>query len=283
MTRLPRNPNASRRVRSNSPYGVFTIALGTMLVCGCTALNPAFVDLIDGGNGSSFVTIPNPPGHVVVTVVNRTTVDEQLLTYLTAQPGFPAAGNTVLRPRIRMRLRVTYSDGTFQTMEFITGSKNLIDPAFGTQAVPDLNQNDLDNVVVLCDVASVTVEPGSAIEVFVPAALQQYELVQTQNPLGGVDPTLQRRNLIPPQFRALQVDDVDADGNTLLRRNIGVRDAPAPTPNVVCGSVVAVIVDGVLSVPFLAGVDVNAPSYDINDANTVAGIGGRYEFLVTVQ
>jgi len=52
---------------------------------------------------------------------------------------------------------------------------------------------------------------------------------------------------------------------------------------VVCGSVVAVVVDGTLSVPFFTAAGTGNPSYDINDVNTVAGIGGRYEFRVSVQ
>jgi hypothetical protein len=47
---------------------------------------------------------------------------------------------------------------------------------------------------------------------------------------------------------------------------------------------VAVVVDGVLSVPFLQGVPGNdAPSFDIDDEATVASIGGRFEFRVSVQ
>jgi hypothetical protein len=46
--------------------------------------------------------------------------------------------------------------------------------------------------------------------------------------------------------------------------------------------VIAFLVDGVLSVPFLDGVS-DAPSYDRDDTATEAGIGGRYEFRVSVQ
>lgn len=279
MTNFPKFPKTRWSRRPFAFHAASAWCAGFIALCGCSALNPAFVDLIDSGEGSSLVTIPNPPGHVVVAVVNRATVDEQLLAYLTGRGGIPEGVDaTTLKPRIRMRLRVTYIDGTFQTIEFITGTKNMIDPAFGAQSVPDLNQNDFDNAVVLCDVASVALEPGSAIEVFLPVSIQAYENVVTD-----LVRSLEERQLILPQFRTLRVDDADEDGNVTLRRNIGIRDALAPMPNVVCGSVVAVVIDGVLSVPFLAAANTNAPSFDINDEQSEASIGGRYEFRLTVQ
>ena len=75
---------------------------------------------------------------------------------------------------------------------------------------------------------------------------------------------------------------MDADGNTILARNIGVRDVLSPTPNVRCGSVVGVLITGALTVPFLTGVSED-PSYDVADEPTIAQIGGRYEFVVSVQ
>ncbi|MHC4696797.1 MAG: hypothetical protein ACYTFA_08655, partial [Planctomycetota bacterium] len=81
----------------------------------------------------------------------------------------------------------------------------------------------------------------------------------------------------PPQFRTLQADLVDVDNNVLQQRNVGIRDVPAPAANPVCGTVIAIMMGGELSVPFLpqgGGV----PSYDVTDQATVGGIGGRYEF-----
>ena len=54
----------------------------------------------------------------------------------------------------------------------------------------------------------------------------------------------------------------------------------AITPS--CGSVTAFVLDGALAVPFLIGVD-EAPSYDQDDASTVAGIGGRYRFIAALR
>ena len=80
----------------------------------------------------------------------------------------------------------------------------------------------------------------------------------------------------------LEADETDVDGNVILRRNIGVRDVPSPAINPLCGSVITIVVDGVLSVPFLDEVT-DAPSYDRDDVATQATIGGRYEFRVAVQ
>jgi hypothetical protein len=227
--------------------------------------------------------LPNPPGFVVLALVNNAQVDESLVSYLNQRLNLTGPQLAELRPRVRMRLRITYSDGTFQTVEVIDGSGNFVDPNFNAQSLPDLNQNDLTNVVARCDVASIALEPGTNIEVFVPVPLIGFQLVEVT--VGNVvSSVFQPRTQILPQFRALQIDDVDADGNTILRRNIDVRDVLSPTTNVVCGSVVAVVVDGVLSVPFLRGVpDNDAPSFDQDDAATVASIGGRFEFRVSVQ
>ena len=251
---------------------------------GCNAFNPAFVSVATGG--SEFGTLDNAPGHVVITFLNNAQVDERLLSFLESTEGgslnLTDAEKAELRPRVRLRARVTFADGTFQTIEFIGGSSDLIDQRFDAQVFPDLNQNDLDNVVVTCDVASVTLEPGSAIEVFVPVELRVFELVTSSAAGGEVVTEFEERQRLVPQFRVLNVDDVDGDGNVTLQRNIGVRDVPSPTNNPVCGSVIAISVDGVLSVPFLDAAS-GAPSYDGDDLNTEASVGGRYEFRVSIQ
>jgi len=116
-----------------------------------------------------------------------------------------------------------------------------------------------------------------AIDVFVPAPLREYQLEER----NGVFLFVLRRRT-EPQFRPLEVDLVDEDGNVILRRNIGIRDLPGPVSDPRCGSYITVTLEGVLSVPFLAPVS-NAPSYDIDDAATAGLIGGRYEFRVTVE
>lgn len=257
-----------------------------LLLGGCGALNPAFVSLVDPSGAAGFTTVDNAPGHVIITFLNNATVDERLLAYLESAEGgglsLSDGEKRALRPRIRMRVRITFTDGSFLILEFIDGSSNLVAPNFDAQSLSDLNENTLDTVVVLCDVASVQIEPGSAIDVFVPVELKAYELVETTTGFGAVDREFQLRESIPPQFRVLQVDEVDSDGNVTARQNIGARDVPSATFNPLCGSVVAIVVDGVLSVPFLDGVD-NDPSFDRDDPNTAGTIGGRYEFIVNVR
>ena len=94
--------------------------------------------------------------------------------------------------------------------------------------------------------------------------------------------TFEPRTRTAPQFQALQVDDVDEDGDTILRRNVDIRDTVTSISSLQCGSVVGIIVSGTLTVPFLDGVS-DDPSYDQDDEPTVAGIGGRYAFRVSVQ
>ncbi len=254
-----------------------------IFVCGCSAFNPSFVSLFDPTGTSSAGTVPNAPGHVVVAVSNQTVLDDRLRNYLLPQLNLSEAEAQALRPRIRMRVRITYIDGSFLTIEFIDGSPNLIDPDFDAQAFADLNQNDLNNSVALCDVASVQLEPGTSVEVFLPVEILEFQLVETSGPGGEINTTFELRSSIQPQFWPLEVDQVDEDNNVTLQQNIGARDVPSPTPNVICGSIVVFTVSGTLTVPFLDEVRPNDPSYDLDDAATEATIGGRYEFIVTVQ
>lgn len=262
------------------------LALTGAVLSGCGAFNPAFVDLIDQSGEGRFATLDNAPGHVVVQFVNNAEVDESLVAYLESADGgglvLTNAEKRALRPRVRMRIRVTFVNGIQTIFEFVDGSTRLVDPRFDTQAVPDLNQNDLDNSVVLCDVARVEVDPTSSIEVFVPVSLRVYELVQTTGVGGNITTEFQLRDTLPPAFRALAQDQVDERGNVVLQANVGIRDFPAPVPGpLLCGSVVAIVMNGTLRVPFLRGVD-NNPSYDRDAAAVVAGIGGRFEFEVAV-
>ena len=271
--------------RSTRLHGVLpaTLACGLVLAAGgCGALNPSFVNLFAFPGAESLVTIPNSSGHVVVTFVNNAEVDERLVSDLAPQLGLTDAETRGLQPRVRMRVRITFRDGTFQTIEMIAGSRSFVEPGADAASLPDLNQNDLTTVVAQCDVASIEVEPGSNIEVFVPVTLTAFELVETDTEGGGVTTEFQPRETRQPQFVALATDTVDADGNVLIRSNIGVRDVPVPTTNVICGSVVAITMTGVLTVPFL-DVASSEPSFDRDDAETVALIGGRYEFNVSVQ
>ena len=251
---------------------------------GCSAFNPAFLNLLSSsvGGGDSFITLPNPPGFVVLAMVNNAQVDEQLVSYLAPKLNMSDADKLALHPRIRMWLRITYADGTFQTVEMIDGSTTFVDPTFNAQSVPDLNRSSLTNVVARCDVASIALEPNTNIQVFIPVPLVAYQLVVTNLPVQTTAQFLPRGET-PPQFRPLQLDDLDASGNVILRRNIGVVDVLSPTTNVVCGSILAISVGGALAVPFFRESQFGEPSYDQDDAATVAAIGGRFEFRVNVK
>jgi hypothetical protein len=181
-----------------------------------------------------------------------------------------------------MRVQITFADGSSQVVEFVDGTRSFVQPGFDAQSVPDLNQNDLNHVVARCDVARVEAAPGSPIEVFMPVELLGFELVEGTGPGGGTVNTYEERTQIAPAFIDLQVDDLDEDGDVILRRNVDVRDTVTPVANVLCGSVIGIKMSGVLTAPFL-DVASDAPSFDIDDENTIAGIGGRFEFNVSVQ
>lgn len=256
-----------------------------VFACGCSAFNPAFLNVIAGDDASA-ASVPNPPGHVVVSLVNNAEVAEQVITCLeSAECGcledevcealqLTDAQKRALRPRVRLRVRVTFRDGTSQLIEYVDGSKDLVKPNFNATALPDLNQNDLNTVVTVCEVASV--EVVNPIEVFVPIAWSRFELV---DPTDNAPAFTRTAGQQVPQFVNLQVDDVDEDLNTLVRRNIGLRDAPATVTNPLCGSVVAITINGALSVPFFEG----RPGFNQDDQEQEASVGGRYEFSVSVQ
>lgn len=255
-----------------------------LLMTGCDAFNPAFLSLIDASG--QYATLDNPSGHVAIVLVNNAEVGERVLTCLESADCGCVEGEIcdalvlsdeemrTLKPRVRLRVRVTLTDGSSQLIEFIDGSTNLVKPSFNVEALPDLNQNDLNTVVVRCDVARV--EVVDPIEVFVPIAWNVYDFVEPTETVPGYWRVSREERA---KFVPLQVDDVDADLRTVLRRNIGIRDAPAPMDDPACGSVVAVTLDGVLTVPFFQG----EPGYDALDEESTASVGGRYEFRVSVQ
>jgi len=253
----------------------------TLLLCGCDWLNPAFVSVFDTPGRQGRVSLPNAPGHVVVAFSNQTEIDESLLNYLLPKLDLTAAEVLKLKPRIRMRVRITYIDQSFEVVEFQSGSTNLVDPAFAAVSAPDLNESDFTNFVATCDVASVQQEPGTNIEVFIPVEMIGYQLVETTAPGGQTVTDFQPRSNIAPRFRALGIDEVNEDGDLILQRNIGVRYTLSPVPNVICGSVVVITVQGTLAVPFQITPD--APSFDQDDLATVAQIGGRYKIIVILQ
>jgi hypothetical protein len=285
----PFEPRWRRSAEFKSPPGIVLKAtpliLGVIglswIGCDGGALNPSFVGLFDPAVVGDVSTLENPTGHVIVAMINNAEVDERLLDYMESAEGgslmLTDLEKRLLRPRIRFRVGITFTDGQTATVEFINGSRYLVQPTFDSQSEPDLNQNDLRDVVVTCDVASVQVlDP---IEVFVPVEVTRFQFVEP----SGVTPGFFREaGRIPPGFQSLEVDTVDQDLNTIVRRNIGIRDRPSTVENPRCGSVIGILLDGVLSVPFredLGGV----PGFEVADIPSAASVGGRYEFRVTIQ
>jgi len=275
-------PNHSNRCRKacRAAFALFALFwLGS-----CDALNPAFVSLIAPGEANTFTTLDPAPGHLVIAFVNNAEVDEQLISYLEGPGGLSLtdAERRAVRPRIRARVQVTFLNGEQTQFELVDGTQNLIDQRFAAQSVPDLNQNDLDNAVVLCNVSRVELQLNT-LEVFIPTQLEIWELVDVISGQGVTTSSFRLRGQTPPAFRQLQMDTVDEDGNTILLRNIGIRDVPAPVIGPNCGTVVTITMNGTLAVPFLTGpgVEGNNPSYDRDDPQSEASIGGRFEFIVS--
>lgn len=270
------------------------VAAGVGLGLGCSTagigsfLSPGFVDLVDPDGLTGLATLDNSPGHVAIVLVNNTEVDERLLNYLQSAEG---GGLTLtphelsqLRARVRMRIDVTFTNGNMNSFEFVSGSANLVDQRFDTLSEADLVGNDLETIVVLCDVASVELRPQTNIEVFIPVEIRQFEVqVVDVGAAGGTgvvtDPILRQVN--PIGFRPLLVDVVDniEDLNVVLFRNIDPREFTRRLDDPQCGSVIKMEVDGVLKVPF--DID-DTPSFDMADVQTEAGIGGRFTFRMNV-
>lgn len=288
---------APRKLRGGtSPLLIAIIAAGTLAASGCSSVfNPAFVALVttpsvDQTTGTvPSITIDNASGHVPVVFINNTTFAPRLLNYL-AGLGLDTTGAN-LRPRIRLRTDIRYVTGTIATIEFIDGS-SVIQTSVQTEEgveqvgiVPtDLIENDLTNIVAVCDVQAVS--PGVTldtnaivIEVFVPVFLKEIRIVEQDIVI--------RRELsqtIQPQFTVLEPDMVDANNNVVAIANFDIRDTPVPATNIQCGSVVGFTISGELSVPFVQD-ELNqiVPGFLDTDENSQLALPGRYEFVTSLR
>lgn len=265
-----------------------------LLAFGCAdVFSPSFVNLIDPDGSANIPTFDTGPGHVVVALVNNTRVDERLLNWLesTGRLNVTPAERAELRPRVRIRARITFArdqndpddlagvNQRAQVVEFVDGSRNLVDATLADTSAGDLNQDNLDNVVVLCQVESVVLEPGADIEVFIPVEVGTFQQTNVIDINGNPDTITTRIATTPPGFRVLAQDDA------MIQRNIDPRDLPSPVISPLCGSVIAIVIEGTLSVPFLDGVPEagGRPSFLDTDIQTQARIGGEYEFRVSIQ
>ena len=189
-----------------------------------------------------------------------------------------------LRPRVRVRVTVQYVSGASNTIEFLDGSdiiQGTVQTAAGTQENPlvpnALTENDLSNVVGVCDILAV--QPDASVEVFVPVFLKVIQVVETE---FTVERGLERT--IPPQFTVLRSDDVDENNNVTLQRNFDVRDIPVQVTNVQCGSVVGFTLSGTLRVPFVEDeLGQVVPGWEDTDFPSEASSPGRFEFQTAVR
>ncbi|HUU82965.1 MAG TPA: hypothetical protein VM243_05610 [Phycisphaerae bacterium] len=285
--------------------------LGAGVSVGCDAgtassvFNPAFVDVVGGTAEEPIASVENAPGHVPIIFVNNLRFDSQLTSYLEALRADrrlihledPAGSLSDIRPRIRMRIQVTFENGNTLPFEFVDGDSvveierldDQNDPAAPAEEPidPVLTQNDLSRMVAICNVARVEVVGDP--QVFVPVTTRVIRIVTGD--FGFQTRELERRDR--PQFRPVLPDVVDENFNITLLRNFNVREAPAPAKNLTCGSIVGIVVDGIVSVPFtepeddpgddfIAGQPL-VPGYVTTDETAAASIPGRYRFTVTVR
>jgi hypothetical protein len=272
-----------------------------------SAFNPEFVALFDAEGTGESASVQNATGHVPLIFVNKLRYAPQLVSYLAKLQeerrlsGLEDAQIPLssLRPRVRVRIQVIYADDPDNPVqyEFVEGDgvfevelREEEDEDLGLPPPPvdpNLTENTLSRLVAACNVAQVEIL-GNA-QVFVPV------FVRTIRVEVG-DLAQQTRTLVAtdnPQFRPILPDDVDENLNTVLARNYGVREAPAPAINITCGSMIGIVLSGTVSVPFTAPEDEpedefiaeqsSVPGFVDTDIPREASIPGRFEFLVTVQ
>jgi len=255
------------------------VGLGLALA-GCDALNPAFVEVMLPAERipSQVQAADNPRGHVPIFFVSNARFDGALLQYMAAQGLDVSDAN--LRPRVRVQANVEFSDGSARVMEFLDGaqisqSATVVEGEAEVAVIPpDLNRPSLNNQVTQCDVVSVLVAPN-AIEVYIPVFWGEFEQVDIQD--VGIE--IRLRELYPPQFYVLQLDEVDARGDTVTLRNIGVRDAAGPILDLTCGSVVLYSLEGTLQMSFVSGF----PGYFTENEAAIAAFPGRFAVKTQVR
>ncbi len=260
------------------------MGLAVLPMGGCDALSPGVVNLLDPTGELGFSSIDNAPGHIVVAVINNAEYDEQLLNFLgdNVPDGLTDEQKRTLRPSFRLRVRVRFDDADNTTQIIEMGDDfGIADSAAGEVNLP--TPASVSNFVVLCkDVAEVTLDTASGVEVFIPVTLRAFDFVELTNAAGGTVQVENVTNTDPPRFRVLQRDDVDGNGNVNVLRNIGTRADPGSVMNPICGSVIAIVIEGTLSVPFESS-QIPGPTFDQNNPASVGSIGGRYQFRLTVE
>ena len=280
---------------------VAAIVLGACTVP-TTLFNSAFVDILDAEGTGQNATIDNAEGHIPVIFVNKTRFSPQLARYLedlNAARRLSGADPTQtdlrdLRPRLRVRVRVTFENEAFLTFEFVDGDGiveiDVRDTDVDTGAPdlpqdPRLTENDLTRMVAACGVVGVEIEGDP--QVFLPV------FTRTIRVDVGDESGEQTRILVttaPPGFMPVLPDEVDAEVNVTLLRNYGVREAPPTAANLRCGTMVGIAISGTVGVPFTAPEDEpedefieehsEVPGFVDTDAQSQASMPGRFSFLV---
>jgi len=279
------------------------------LLAGCnlnlaSLFNPSFVDVVAGGDGTNqLASIENASGHVPVLFVNNTRFATELTSYLEElqQAGRLSGIDPEitdlrqLRPRVRMPVRVTFSNENFFTFEFVDGDGVIEQDVFSGAETDDaelvvdvptdsrLTERDLTRLVATCDVAQVEIDGN--VQVFVPVFLRTIDVAIPD--FGAVVRTVEQ--IDPPQFRPVLADEVNDDLTVTLTRNYSIFDSPAPVEGLRCGAVVGIVLTGEVSVPFtgpetdpgdafIAAQD-EVPGYVNTDNTAVATVPGRFKFL----
>lgn len=285
--------------------GLALSIVGVGAGCSSALFSSEFVNIFDADGTGTVGSVNNATGHVPVIFVNRLQYSPALTAFLSTLneerrlSGVPEGTTDFasVRPRVRLRVRITFENGNVVEHEFIDGdgvfefeprdedADDLGIPII--PADPNLTENTLSRVVGLCNVARVEIIGN--VQVFVPVIVRTIQVV-----VG--DFSQQTRTLVTtdnPQFRPILPDEVDENLNVTLLRNFGVREAPAPAESLTCGSMVGIVVSGVLSVPFTIPEDNpedvfiaerdEVPGFVDTDIPAQVSVPGRYEFLVTVR
>lgn len=305
-------PGARQRVVWRQTRWLALCLLGVALSFGCDAgtassiFNPAFVEVVAGTTEEPVATVSNAPGHVPIIFVNKLRFEPQLLSYMEALRAErrlsnledPAGSLSDLRPRVRMRISITYENGNTLPFEFVDGDSVVETerrdeedeeiPGTAEEPLdPVLTANDLARLVATCEVARVEVVGDPAV--FVPVSVREIQV--ESGDFGFQTRELLRTNR--PQFMPVLPDEVDENLNVTLRRNYSIREAPAPAKDVTCGSMIGITVEGAVGVPFTQPEDEPAddfiagrsavPGFVTTDDTAQASMPGRFKFTVEVR
>ncbi len=254
-------------------------AIGVIaLAGGCSSIfNPSFINQVAAPPTGTTGTIPaitlnNAPGHVAILLINNTRFDPLLLDFLETTGA--DLGDTEPIPRIRVRVNITYANGSENTLELISGSE-IVEGSLTGGTPPELTEFPLTNFVGVCDIASVTPEQ---VELYVPVTRTTVQIVETQNVI-----TREVLSEAPPAFVVLQPDTVDDNGNVTVVRNFDIRKGPVLVNGVRCGSVIGFTASGTVQVPFIQVQGATVPGFLDTDTAAQAATPGRFEFLTNVR